>query len=856
LNWVGHIPFAFWIVDMLRPKCIVELGTHSGNSYFAFCQSVRQNGLPTLCYAVDTWKGEEHTGKYGEEIFDDVRAWNERYYADFSTLLRMTFDEAQKRFSDRSIDLLHIDGLHTYEAVRHDFEFWFSKLSSASVVLFHDIAVRERGFGVWKLWNELTEQYPSAAFEHSSGLGVLFTGSELNPGMQAFLQYWHTPENRRLFVMAAEKLGGAIGVKWALDAKSAAYDDLSVSFRQLQKDYERVVHSSSWRITRPYRSAQKTLRRNVRSFRKIFPSGRVSEQRLYQKWIKQYDTVDKPLRTTVAERVGMMERAPVVSIVMTTYNTPAGFLEAAIRSVQSQLYPHWEFCIADDHSSDASVRAVLEKFAGRDDRISCVFRKERGHISAAGNSALELVSGDYVALMDHDDLLHPLALFHVAEEIMRFPDAGIIYSDEDKLDRRGRRVQPYFKCDFNYDLFLSQNMISHFGVYKAGLVRAVGGFRQGFEGAQDYDLALRIVEIISEEQVRHIPKVLYHWRMHKASTSVDSKVKPYAHTAALRAVKEHLERTGVRADVEHAPEADGMIRVRYRIGGEGPSVEIVVLTRDKPALLQQCMMSVFQRTTYRNYSVVIVDNGSCEPDTMRLFAELECDRRVRICHDDSPFNFSRLNNRAVSGSDADYICLLNNDIEVRSPGWIDEMLGHAIQPGVGAVGARLWYPDETLQHAGVIMGLGGVAGHAHKHLARRIAGYFGRACVQQSFSAVTAACLLVERAKYELVGGLNEERLAIAFNDVDFCLKLIEAGFRNVWTPYAELLHHESATRGLEDSPEKQERFRHEVLYMQERWAEMIAADPAYNPNLRLDYPDRQFSLAFPPRRRSCESLW
>ncbi len=856
MNWVGHIPFAFWLVDMLCPKLVVELGTHSGNSYFAFCQGVRRNQLPARCFAVDTWKGEEHAGYYGEEIFADVCAWNERYYGDFSTLLRMTFDEAQMRFADRSIDLLHIDGRHTYEAVRHDFELWFPKLSSASVVLFHDIAVRERGFGVWRLWNELSERYPSVAFEHSNGLGVLFTGSDQSLRMKEFLQFWQFPEERQMFIMAAEKLGRAIGVAWALDAKSAAFDNLSVSFRKLEKNYERVIHSSSWRITNPYRRLLKSIRRQGRSLRQILPSRAVTEQRLYLKWIEQYDIVGKQLRSSVVDCIAMMQRHPVLSVVMTTYNTPAGFLEAAIRSVQGQLYPYWELCIADDYSSDASVRAVIEKFAGKDDRISYVFRQERGHISEAGNSALELVSGDYVALLDHDDILHPLALFLVAEEILRFPDAGVMYTDEDKIDRRGMRVQPYCKCDYNYDLFLSQNMISHFGVYKAGLVRAVGGFRQGLEGAQDYDLALRIVETIPAEQVRHIPRVLYHWRMHKASTSVDSKVKPYAHRAALRAVQEHLERTGVRADVEHAPEAEGMIRVRYRVGTDEPSVEIVVLTRDKAELLQQCMMSVLQRTTYRNYSVVIVDNGSCEPETMRLFAELECDRRVRIYRDDSPFNFSRLNNRAVAGSNADYICLMNNDIEVLSPGWLDEMMGHAIQPGVGAVGARLWYPDMILQHAGVIMGLGGVAGHAHKHLAERKAGYFGRACVQQSFSAVTAACMLVERLKYDLVGGLNEERLAIAFNDVDFCLKLIEAGLRNVWTPYAELLHHESATRGLEDSPEKQERFRHEVLYMQERWAEMIAADPAYNPNLRLDYPDRQFSLAFPPRRRSCESLW
>jgi GT2 family glycosyltransferase len=521
-------------------------------------------------------------------------------------------------------------------------------------------------------------------------------------------------------------------------------------------------------------------------------------------------------------------------------------LRAALDSVLAQIYPNWELCIANDASTKRYIKPILDAYASRDQRIKVVHRASNGHISAATNSALELASGEFVALLDHDDRLHPLALHFVAKTILENPEAGIIYSDEDKTDESGRRFAPYFKCEFNEQLFLSHNMICHLGCYRRDLVERVGGFRTEFDGSQDYDLALRVIELLDRRQIVHIPRVLYHWSAIEGSTSLIDDAKPYAHIAAMKAIRAHLERVGVRAEVVEAPESKNMNRIRYLLPESKPSVCVIIPTRDRLDLLKQCVDSLRDRTTYLNYSICVVDNGSVERATLE-YLERERGRGLKVIRDDSPFNFSALNNRAARDSNADCLVLMNNDIEVVTPDWIEEMLGHALQPSVAAVGARLWYPDGHLQHGGVIVGLGGVAGHSHKGLPRGYSGYFARAVLQQQFSAVTAACLLIRHSIYDEVGGLDEH-LRVAFNDVDFCLRLVERGYRNVWTPYAEFIHHESASRGAETTPEKQARFLAETQLMKARWGSSLYTDPAYSPNLTLTTED--FAIAWPPRLR------
>lgn len=560
----------------------------------------------------------------------------------------------------------------------------------------------------------------------------------------------------------------------------------------------------------------------------------------YDRWIENNEPspANYPRYRECAAR---WAQRPLISIAMPTYNTPAQWLQKAIESVAAQVYDRWELCVADDCSTEPHVREMLDAYAARDPRIKVTHRETNGHISAASNTAIEMAAGEYVGLLDHDDELHPLALFHMVEAINARPDAVLLYSDEDKISVEGVRSEPYFKCDLNYALFLSQNMICHFSVYKTAALREVGGFRIGFEGAQDYDLALRVMDAYGREAVHHVPRVLYHWRLIPQSTASSHEVKPYASTAAHRAIADHLVRIGVSGTVEPAPRASGFNKVVYSLPEKLPRVEIIIPTRDAAVLVRQCVDSIREKTTYANYVITIIDNGSTEQSTFDLFASYAGDAHIRVSRDESPFNYSRINNRVALASDADFVCLMNNDIEVIDPDWLTEMVSLAVQDRVGAVGAKLLYPDDTVQHAGVIVGLGGVAGHSHKHSPRHAPGYFYRLLLRSDMSAVTAACLLIRASIYMEVGGLDEQ-LEVAFNDVDFCLRVQRAGYRNVWTPYAELYHHESASRGYEDTPEKKARFDREIAFVKSRWGEKLLNDRCYSPNLTLDSED--FAIA------------
>ncbi len=564
----------------------------------------------------------------------------------------------------------------------------------------------------------------------------------------------------------------------------------------------------------------------------------------FAEWLRHYDTLTIEDRAGLAARAEAFAKKPMISVVVPTYNPNVRWLSEAVESVKQQIYPYWELCIVDDASTRADVRSVLEAMAASDPRIRVHFRERNGHISLATNDGIAMARGEWIALLDHDDVLREHALFWVAHAINTQPEARLIYSDEDKLLSTGLRCNPYFKPDWNPDLFLSHNLICHLGVYDTALVRELGGCRKGFEGAQDYDLALRCTERLSSAEIHHIPRVLYSWRVHEESTASDGEAKPYAALAGKRALDEHFARLGIRATAELEPSIS--YRTRYELPSPEPLVTIIIPTRNAEKLVRQCVESVVRRTTYLNYEILLIDNGSDEPGAIKYFNALARDEVVRIMRDDRPFNYSALNNAAVKQARGEFVCLLNNDIEVITPEWLSEMVSIGVQPGVGAVGARLWYPNDLLQHGGVVLGIGGVAGHSHKGYRKGDRGYFGRAALIQSFSAVTGACLLVRKSAFEQVGGLNEIELTVAFNDVDFCLRLREAGYRNVWTPYAELYHHESASRGFEDSPEKVARFVREQRYMTVRWGPLLPNDPAYNPNLSLGSEDFRFS--WPPR--------
>ena len=568
----------------------------------------------------------------------------------------------------------------------------------------------------------------------------------------------------------------------------------------------------------------------------------------YNRWLRSFETLHRKERTAMRAQIDKFPHKPVISVLMPAYQANLSWLIEAIGSVQQQIYPHWQLCISDDASSDLAIRPMLERFAAQDRRINVKFRDQNGGISAASNSALELAHGEWIALLDHDDRLSEDALFRVAEIINLHPETAVIYSDEDKIDQSGTRFDPYFKCDWNLDLFLSQNLVSHLGAFRTDLVRGAGGFRNYLDGSQDYDLALRCIERIAPSQIQHIPHVLYHWRVHENSTALSQDAKPYAAIAAERALNEHFDRLGVAARSEFVGHG---YRTHYGLPNPPPSVSLIIPTRNGATLLAACVNSILKKTSYPSYGILIVDNGSDDPAALDYLLRIESDPRVKLLRDPRDFNYSVLNNAAVAQASGDIIGFLNSDLEVISESWLAEMVSIAVQPDVAAVGARLWYPNHTLQHGGVVLGLGAsrVAGHAHDKMPAGHHGYFGRADLISSFSAVSAACMIIRKSIFEELGGFNEANLAVAFNDVDLCLRARARGYRNVWTPYAELFHHESATRGADDTAISSARFAAECAYMKQTWGELLLRDPAYSPNLSLDRGD--FSLAWPPRQSS-----
>ncbi|WP_322527545.1 glycosyltransferase family 2 protein [Salinicola sp. LHM] len=564
---------------------------------------------------------------------------------------------------------------------------------------------------------------------------------------------------------------------------------------------------------------------------------RLCPRKSYRQWL-----VQQPMLSAdrIAHQLAAFSYRPLISILLPTYDPAPEDLERCIESVLAQRYPHWQLCIADDASTDSRVRETLSRYAERDSRIEVVFRPTNGHICAASNSALARARGEYVALLDHDDRLVPEALYHVVEALQEQPQAELLYSDEDKVDGFGERYDPHFKPAWNPDLLLGQNYISHLGVYRTSRVRAIGGFRQGFEGSQDHDLTLRFCTGLAVDRIVRIPRVLYHWHAGQGSTAAAAVEKRYTAGAGLRAVQDHLDRhtAGARAEPGKYPNT---YRIRWPLPDPAPLVSLLIPTRDQVSILRPCVEALLERTRYSRLEVLILDNGSTCRETLAFLGEIARDARVRVLQWPYPFNYSAINNFGVRHARGDILGLINNDIEPINEEWLEEMVSQACREEIGCVGAKLYYPDGTVQHGGVLLGVGGVAGHAHKYFSRHEPGYFSRLHLAQNFSAVTAACLVVRKSLFDAVGGLDEENLAVAFNDVDFCLKVREAGYRNLWTPFAELYHHESVSRGADDTSTKRLRATREADYMRRRWHHRLFDDPAYHPSLTLTYED--FSL-------------
>ena len=547
----------------------------------------------------------------------------------------------------------------------------------------------------------------------------------------------------------------------------------------------------------------------------------------YGPWFEKHRPSESELEK---QREKKWKETPVFSIVVPAYRTPVLFLEQMIESVRSQTYPFWELCIANASPEDEQMAEVLQRYVQMDQRIHVKNLDRNLGIAENTNEAFFMASGTFVGLLDHDDLLAPQALYRMMERLEE-KEIDVFYTDEDKVTTDlAEHFQPHFKPDFNLDLLRSNNYITHFFVVRKELVRKVGGFRREYDGAQDYDFIFRCVEQAGE--ICHIPEILYHWRTHKESTSDNPVSKMYAFEAGKRAIEGNLERCGVQAVVSHTKDL-GFYQVEYPVQGS-PLVSVLIPNKDQKESLKKCLDSVFEKTTYSNYEIIIIENNSTESETFAYYRELQKRSNVKVITWKEGFNYSAINNFGEKEASGDYLLFLNNDVEVINPRWMEEMLGNCQRPEVGITGAKLYYPDDTIQHAGTIIGIGGIAGHAFLNMPRSRTGYLHKASIQMNLSAVTAACMMMKRSVFEQIGGF-EEKLTVAFNDVDLCLRTVQAGYLVVYNPKVELYHYESKSRGSEDNEEKVRRFQREIEFMRSRWITILKeGDPNYNKNLTL----------------------
>lgn len=846
ISWIKHIPFAFFIIELLKPKIVVELGVHTGNSFSAFCQAVKNLNIKASCYGVDTFKGDPHAGVYDESVYVDINNHITENYGDFAQLMRMTFDEALEYFSDGSIDLLHIDGYHTYEAVKHDFESWLPKMSDRGVILLHDTQVRRDEFGAWKLWEEISRLYPSYEFKFGYGLGVLAVGKNVPDEIIKFIdearekifieRLFLTLGSNIEFRTHIQRLEGEVAeVKKTVAQKDERVRELEAILEDRNQHIQRlegevreiemenlrinpelnsIKSSVTWRTVMKWHSFVEKLMPPMTRRRRWYDLGIIGlrtivnegwksfwwkyKQHMKQNKIKQnYDWIQKnePRKEELErmrEECKNFEYRPKISIITPVWNTNEKWLRAAIESVLNQVYDNWELCITDGGSTMPHVKKILKEYAKKDKRIKVKFLPENKGIAGNSNEALKLATGEFVVLLDHDDELALFALYEVVKVLNESRNIDFIYSDEDKIDEKGNYVDPFFKPDFSIHLLRSMNYLIHVAVMRKELVEQVSGFNSEFDGAQDYDLFFRLLE--KTNKVYHIRKILYHWRKSSSSGAQNPLAKPWIYEKGKLALQCHLIRLGIEG-IANIGGGYGLYFVDYKIK-DTPAVDIIIPTR-KMSLFKKCLKSIRNNTTWKNYKIWAVINGNYDYEIVEIKDGTELDgfanKDTGLIGPPLPYNWSRMNNLAVSRTKAPYIIFLNDDIQIITDNWIENMLQYAQQKDVGGVGVMLLYPDNSIQHAGDFITENGTGDHCFNGMDSRSFEINGLAQVVREVSAVTGACMMVRRDVFEEVGGFDENLRN--FDDYDFCLRLRESGYKLIYTPYSKLYHYESPTR-------------------------------------------------------------
>lgn len=628
-------------------------------------------------------------------------------------------------------------------------------------------------------------------------------------------------------------------------------------------EYESFKQTKIWEALTIYRKFKKYFKNffinifrdgPILTFKRIFKrighvvqyrTGLRREANPYNYWVKQ-NRITQKRRKQIMSEIKAFQYKPLISIVMPVYNVDIKWIKEAIKSIKKQIYTNWELCIADDASTKPELKQYLERIS-KEDKVNVVFRKRNGHISLASNSALKSAKGEFVALMDNDDIIHPHALYEIVKVLNNNRRADLIYSDEDKIDIKGKRMEPFFKPDWSPDLFMSTNYLCHLTVIRKKLIDDVKGFRKGYEGSQDYDLFLRIIE--KTNNIVHIPDVLYSWRKIPGSTAAVYNNKGYADKASLNALKDAIKRRNINAEVTKGL-FPGSFRVKYKIEGE-PLVSIIIPTKDNLKYIEKCISSILEKTTYKNYEIIIIDTNSTEKETLDYYKKIEDNPKIRILTWKKSFNYSSVNNYGVRNARGKYILLLNNDTEIITPTWIEGMLEHAQRKEIGAVGVKLLYPNDTIQHVGVVLGIAGpskkesIAGHIMRSFPKDIMGIPFTKDIIRNYSAVTAACLMINKEKYLKMNGMDE-KYRIAFNDIDFGIRLYKYGYYNLYTPYVELYHYESASVGTpNDGTRDMTEFAKEVKMMKKKWGKTIYRDPFYNKNLKWENTNSEINTKF-----------
>ena len=560
-------------------------------------------------------------------------------------------------------------------------------------------------------------------------------------------------------------------------------------------------------------------------YKVVVPDSIEYQEQRYKEWIEKNTLTQQQLNEQKNKK---FEYNPQISIITPLYNTPKEFFVEYIESIKNQTYSNWEICLVD--ASSKTLDYIHEVICD-DPRIKYKKLEKNKGISENSNEAIKIANGEFIALIDHDDIISPNALYEIVEHLNKRPETDFIYSDEDKFEQNlENRYFPFFKPDFSPDFLRSNNYICHLSVIRKTIINEIGGFRKEFDGAQDYDLFLRITE--KTKKIHHIPKILYHWRVHNLSTAQNMNTKMYAIEAGRNAIKEHCDRIGLQAEVENETPL-GLYRVKYKVQGE-PLISIIIPNKDSLAYLKNLIKTI-EKSTYQNYEIIVIENNSEKKNIFKYYDIIQKNPKIKVVHyKEKGFNFSKLNNFGVQYANGEYLLLLNNDIKVIIPSWLEEMLALCQREDVGIVGAKLLYKDKTVQHAGVVLGMGGIAGHVNRTISDKSPGYYGRVKVINNFSAVTAACLMTKKELYKKVQGLDEQ-FKVAFNDIDFCMKIRKLNKLVVYTPYAKLYHYESKSRGYEDTPEKKKRFDGEIALFENKWKkELEQGDPYFNINFDI----------------------